>query len=606
MTMDFLFHPSSVAVHVGAAVADSDARRLLAALEGSTAEVLRVGPAPEAAPAFRPLDPAAGSVDLLVTLLGPDDGRIEPDAVGSLHARAVLELGAPGARSSGASNLLLGAASAGVADLAGGFQVLSRGSWPGGRDPRVGSVSLVVQQRPMAEYCIARAVDRGLGLNKIISTGSSEGLGVADCIRYLAADDSTRVIAVAADEIHDLASFGAAFDVATRHDTPVVLFLGGDLPGTRANGTGCDRSVLYRSYLAHHMVHEAASVTDLLNVAYALAGARRFPDTGRVCLLTGSGGVGVLMADRADAAGLDVAPVPPRGQEKLHALWPLAAVKNPVDTTAQVINKPPLLADFTRTVLREGSYDAAIIFMTHIGLDKQVTDRRREPLAEVIKEFPDVFPAVTLLTTPQVQQDFERDGFLVFEDPFDAVTSTRAVVDRGTWLRDRHEDLGNGRGDDSPAPHQPADAHGRAVAILRSAGVPVLEGPDEFEAGAGAQPHAELSVELSRDATFGMTVRVEIRAAGGGMTLSGDAVCCAGPVSVWQAKELLASLRGFRGLTGARGDEPLDVDAVAGCLAVVSDALGRAGDVHHLAIEPLRVLPVGAGVLAAGVRAGAS
>ena len=604
MTLDLLFRPASVAVHIGPAAAEQDARRLLTGLQASGAEVFLVGTAPDGAPTFPPPAAGGGPVDLLVTLQGSGDGS---ESGSPVDARAVLELGAPGPRPSGSAAVLV-AESAGVADLDSGFSALSRGRWPGARDPRPGSVSLVVPGRAMAEYCLGRAVDRGLGLNKVISTGSAEGLGAPECIRYLAEDDSTRVIAVAMDEIPDLASLGAACEIAAGRDKPVVLFVGGDLPGAPEHDPRSERPALLRSYLARHLVHEAASVTDLLNVAYALAGARRYPDTGRVVLLTGSGGVGVLMADRADAAGLDVAPVPPIVQEQLHELWPLAAVKNPVDTTAQVINNPPLLADFTRTVLRGGNYDAAIIFMTHIGLNKQVTDRRRVPLAEVIEEFPDVFPAVTLLTTAEVQQDFERDGFLVFEDPFDAVTSTRAVVERGTWLRNRHEDkAGGGPRADVPlgVPEPVGDAHARVVALLRSVGIPVADGPaGDPPASAGNQPHAELSVEFVRDETFGTTVRVEIQVVGGGSAPPGDAACCVGPVSVREAKELLLELRGFSGLTGARGAEPLDVDAVTGFLASVSAAFDGPHGLDRLTVAPLCVFPVGSGVLAAGIQAG--
>lgn len=602
MPLDLLFRPSSVAVQIGATTDGPHAGRLLAALDGCGAEVFLVGTAPDGVPTFPRLAGDGATVDLLITLLGSGDDIGPGQAVG---ARAVLELGAPGPRNGSAG--LLAAGSAGVADLGTGFVALASGRWPGSRDPRAGSVSLVLEGRLMGEYCLGRAVDRGLGLNKVISVGpAEEGIGAADCIRYLAEDDSTRVIAVAVDEIADLAALGAACDVAGARDKPVVLFVGGELPGEPDHDRRCERSALFRSYLTRHLVHEAASVTDLLNVAYGLAGARRYPDTGRVVLLTGSGGVGVLMADRADAAGLDVAPVPSHVQEQLHELWPLAAVKNPVDTTAQVINNPPLLADFTRTVLRGGNYDGAIIFMTHIGLNKQVTDRRRVPLAEVIKEFPDVFPAVTLLTTPEVQQDFERDGFVVFEDPFDAVTATRAVVDRGTWLRQRDADA-------AAAPHARADpaqesaggAHDRAVSLLRSAGVAVADGRvGQPEADGPARPSADLAVEFRRDGAFGTTVRVEIQAVGGTAAAWSDAVCGVGPLTARQADDLVRGLRGFAGLTGARGDEPLDVDAVVRFLVSASGAFDVARSLDHLVVAPLRVSAVGEGVLAEEVRAG--
>ena len=57
-------------------------------------------------------------------------------------------------------------------------------------------------------------------------------------------------------------------------------------------------------------------------------------------MVTVSGGVGVLMADDANARGLDVAPMPEAAQRRMLELMPFAAAGNPNDFTGQFFNDP--------------------------------------------------------------------------------------------------------------------------------------------------------------------------------------------------------------------------------------------------------------------------
>src|SRR3546814_3426256 len=106
------------------------------------------------------------------------------------------------------------------------------------------------------------------------------------------------------------------------------------------------------------------STDELLDAAYAAAQGR-FPDGDRLGIVTISGGVGVQMADAAEAVGLSVPEMPVAAQQRLKALLPFAAVRNPVDITAQAFNDLSLIGTNLRMMLAEGDRKSTRLNSSH-------------------------------------------------------------------------------------------------------------------------------------------------------------------------------------------------------------------------------------------------
>ncbi|MGH8720558.1 MAG: acetate--CoA ligase family protein, partial [Burkholderiales bacterium] len=71
-----------------------------------------------------------------------------------------------------------------------------------------------------------------------------------------------------------------------------------------------------------------------------------------------------------------------------------------------------------------------------------------------------------------------------------------------------------------------------------------------------------------------------------------DSVAALAPVSIAEAKAMLARLKGYRLLTGFRGGAAVNVDALADAIARVSElAADLAGDIEELDVNPLRCGP---------------
>jgi acyl-CoA synthetase (NDP forming) len=105
-------------------------------------------------------------------------------------------------------------------------------------------------------------------------------------------------------------------------------------------------------------------------------------------------------------------------------------------------------------------------------------------------------------------------------------------------------------------------------------------------------PGAEVIVGARVDPAVGPVVVV---GSGGVLVeLIHDTVAALAPVSVEEAKAMLARLRGYRLLTGFRGGTAVDLDALADAIARISElAADLAGEFEELDVNPLRAGPRG-------------
>jgi succinyl-CoA synthetase beta subunit len=111
------------------------------------------------------------------------------------------------------------------------------------------------------------------------------------------------------------------------------------------------------------------------------------------------------------------------------------------------------------------------------------------------------------------------------------------------------------------------------------------------EAMADLRAGVELIVGSVRDRTFGPVLMVGL----GGVhaEVLADTACALAPVGIDQARQLVLSLRGAPLLTGFRGSEPVDLDALAAAVSVFSRVAAAHPELSELEINPLLAGPSG-------------
>lgn len=337
-------------------------------------------------------------------------------------------------------------------------------------------VAFVSQSGAIAAHCVLEAFDRGLGFDPWISTGNEADIQFADALAFLAEDDSVDAIAAYMEGCRDGERLAAALAIAHERRKPVfMLKVGRSDIGARAAASHTASLVgseaVYEALFRRYNVCRVESLAELLDVSYLFAVG--VPPRGdRMAMVTGSGGVGILMADTAADIGLSVPALTLEAQSRLKQLAPAAGVANPLDTTAQVMNDPDLLSEFLSTVMETGQYDGVVAFLTYMGKVRPWADSTVDSLRAVRRKHPDASFAVAMTSSPGVRREVEELGIPVFDD---VVVLLRAIA-KIVALQRGFDDPGD-YADPGELAARPANlplTEIAALATLEQAGLPVV------------------------------------------------------------------------------------------------------------------------------------
>ncbi len=300
------------------------------------------------------------------------------------------------------------------------------------KPPRIGSIGMVSQSGAFGIHMIVLAAERDLGLSMCLTTGNQSDIDVSEALAYIVEDPDTDVVVVVIEGVINPPRLLAAFEAARLKRKPViVLKLGRSEAGAKAAAShtaslaGSDE--IFDAILRQANVYRAYSIDELMDVAYACS-LKRLPANDKVGLITVSGGVGILMADQAEEAGLVVAELPAASQAAIKALLPFSAARNPVDVTAQVITHPHLVGPMFEHMLSGGGYGSAVCFITHIARNKDLFGKLLPYFEEVARKHTDRFLVLSTLASPETRKHLESSGYAVFEDPGRALRAIKALV----------------------------------------------------------------------------------------------------------------------------------------------------------------------------------
>ncbi len=367
-----------------------------------------------------------------------------------------------------------------------------------GIEPVPGCISLVSQSGAFGGYCLSLIQRRRLGLNYWITTGNQSDVDFADCVEFFAEDDETRVIAGYLEAATNRDRLFRALALArARGKRVVVLKVGRSDVGAQATVShtaslaGSDD--VYDGVFRQFGVFRARNIDEFFDVAYAASFPAPLPRGPRLGVLTVSGGVGALMADVAEEVGLEMPPMPEDAQRRLKALVPFCGPRNPVDMTAQLVNDLSLFGRNFEIMLDEGDYDLVIVFLSTIGVAKELSMILLEQLKRILARYPDRSIITSALATPEVHRLFDEAGAMLFDEPTRAIRAAKALVRFGQSFNAAAQE-------DAPPPLHagalPPPGHEvneiEAKAVLASAGIPVVREQLAADEGAAVRLAAEI------------------------------------------------------------------------------------------------------------------
>ena len=205
-----------------------------------------------------------------------------------------------------------------------------------------GSLAFVSQSGALVTAMLDWANGRGIGFSHFVSLGEHADVDFGDLLDWLASDARTRAILLYVESIEAPRKFMSAARAAARNKPVLVVKAGRSAAGQAAaashTGALAGSDLVYDAAFRRAGLLRVDSLADLFVAAEALAHFRQLPrgmdhsDADRITIVTNGGGAGVMSADAAAAAGIELAALTPATVKRLDACLPANwSHGNPVD-----------------------------------------------------------------------------------------------------------------------------------------------------------------------------------------------------------------------------------------------------------------------------------
>ncbi|QDZ00366.1 acetate--CoA ligase family protein [Nitratireductor mangrovi] len=297
---------------------------------------------------------------------------------------------------------------------------------------RPGPVGIVSQSGAYGSHIAHLARQRGMGVGKWITTGNECDIDVAEALRWMVEQPDINVVIAYAEGIRNRDVFVDALETAQRMEKAIVFMkVGRSEVGAHAVSShtaalaGSD--AVFDAVLRQYGVWRARTTAEQLDVAQACARGI-YPEGNRIGIFTLSGGFGIQMADDAEAAGLDVAPMPEDAQRDLKAMLPYASPRNPVDATAQALTDLPLMTSYVAAMLERGGYDFFTGIFGSGPASPSFAGRLRDVLETASRASARTIMSLTMSAPADIVRSYEDKGFIVNEDGSALMTALGALV----------------------------------------------------------------------------------------------------------------------------------------------------------------------------------
>jgi acetyl-CoA synthetase len=471
----------------------------------------------------------------------------------------------------------------------------------GPREP--GPVALVSQSGNVAVNALAAR--RGLRLHTVVSCGNQAVLGAAEFLAALAQRDGVRAVALYLEDDGDGEGWCAALERCARAGVGVAVLKAGSSRAGAAAARAHTGAVAGDQRVIRALFEEAGAAWaedphDLLELAKALSVTGARGAGRRLAVMTCSGGDSSVAADHAEALGVPLPELAPETVERLRTVLPAAATPaNPLDYTALLWNDPQALRALLLTLADDPGVDQLLVLYDQAaGADGAATETWGAVLEAVRSAAVDsASPVAVAATLPELLSDADAAGLQAQGTPAlgGLRTGMRCVRALGAPAADpvRVAEIGAAARRAGGGPHGAWLAEHEATALLREAGVPVLDGRTAPE-----------GVELLVAARGDGLVPVLAVGLGGVWTEALDDVALVPlPVAPARVERALLGLRGAALLRGARGRAPVDVGAVARLASTVGALLLDRG-LDRLELNPVIAYEAGAVAVDALARLG--
>ena len=299
--------------------------------------------------------------------------------------------------------------------------------------PPAGAISVMSQSGALCTAILDLAIERNMGLSKLISIGNKADLDETALVEALADDPETRVIVAYLESIESGKDF-VRTAAETARTKPVVVFKSGtSSAGAKAasshTGSLAGADIAYGAAFKRSGILRAPTFESMFDYASALA-MQPLPKGKRVAIITNAGGPGIMAADAVEHSGLQVAGLDKDLMDALAKKLPDAAsVANPIDVLGDA--QADRYADAVAAAQQDPNVDAIVVLLTPQAMTESVEtaraiseNRGTKPMLVSFMGGADVLPG---------RKELLELGIPEYPSPERAVAALRAMVEYAEW-----------------------------------------------------------------------------------------------------------------------------------------------------------------------------
>jgi acyl-CoA synthetase (NDP forming) len=307
-----------------------------------------------------------------------------------------------------------------------------------------GGVGLITSSGALGSCIATRLMGAGVGLSHWVHVGNEADLVIADFVDWLVDDEQTTTIGLMLEDIKEGDRLVAAGRRLAAAGKPTFVYNMGRSERGREAALSHTGAMLASFELREEIIRAAGMVSlpslRVLEDALMLSSAYGLPRGNRLAAITFSGGAAAIIADEAVRLGVELPELSETTREQVRAHVPsYASVRNPMDTSFQMLAKPESFVRALIAMLEGDEFDAALVQFT----------TNADPFAERLAH---------------------------------AVVSARAAVSVPVYV--------SRFGGNHLAP--------RALKVYEEAGIPVLDAPDRATQAIGAVMMARKAIDHYR------------------------------------------------------------------------------------------------------------
>lgn len=325
---------------------------------------------------------------------------------------------------------LVGPNTQGLANFANGAVTSFSTMWMES-EPKDGPIAVVSQSGAMSAVPVGLLFEQGLGVRYSLATGNDADTSVLEMAAAAASDPGIKLLLLYIESIPRPDQLATLARVAHERGVYVVALKSGRTEaGQRAalshTGALANEDRIVDAALERVGIRRVANIGELVAAAQIYLKGWK-PKGRRLVTISGSGATGVMSADEATFANLDMVRLEGTVREKVDAILPtFASGANPIDLTAALLTNNRLLSDILPVLAKEDAADCFMVGFPIAGQGYDVPTFARDTAAFAAATGR---PVVVSAWQKKVADPFKAEGVPVFPLEADAISALARLAD---------------------------------------------------------------------------------------------------------------------------------------------------------------------------------